>query len=62
MISADGGACTGHSHSFTMMTSQDQARLLATIKKVAGGNRFNAVYLAQSQGRGLFHFDMVLSP
>ncbi len=36
MISADGGACTGHSHSFTMMTSQDQARLLATIKKVTG--------------------------
>lgn len=62
MTSADGGVCTDYSDSFTMMTSQDQARLLATIKEVPGGNRFNAVYLAQSQGRGLFHFDMVSSP
>lgn len=37
MTSADGGVCTDYSDSFTMMTSQDQARLLATIKEVPGG-------------------------
>ncbi len=36
MTSADGGVCTDYSDSFTMMTSQDQARLLATIKEVPG--------------------------